>query len=207
MGLSVAKYSLFHRQCAHYLLLALGGNGTTAHGCADDSRFHEMARSTGFLEWTPVPLQFTADEIQACYLERNWWYRLRRWAMNDCARAVPDDDTSIEKPAPEHTKRLQTHTAARDRDFARRHAINHDFASLEKSMQVPLMCTTAARVPYLSPDQTPGLTKAMNSIVRQTRITTAQAVRARIVIVRTVLLNGLFKLPQTNKHYRLGKGA
>ena len=47
-------------------------------------------------------------------------------------------------------------------------------------MQVPLLRTTAVRVPYLSSDQTPGLTKAINTIVRQMRITTTQ---------RTVPLN------------------
>ena len=58
-------------------------------------------------------------------------------------------------------------------------------------MQVPLLCTTAVQAPYLSPDQTPGVTKAINALVRQMPVTTAQrqSVRARIVIVRTVPLN------------------
>ena len=68
---------------------------------------------------------------------------------------------------------------------------SHELATLGQPMQVPVLRTTAMQVPYLSPDQTPGLTKAINTIVRQMRVTTAQcqAVRAQIVTLRTVPLN------------------
>ena len=35
-------------------------------------QFHELLRTTGLSEWTPVPLQFTEDENLASFLERDW---------------------------------------------------------------------------------------------------------------------------------------
>ena len=51
------------------LLQRLRKHGTTADACAEDSSFHDMIQSTGLSEWTPVPLQFTTDEVEACFLE------------------------------------------------------------------------------------------------------------------------------------------
>ena len=53
------------------LLHRLRKHGTTADACAKDSSFHEMLRTTRLAEWTPVPLHITADEIRACFLERD----------------------------------------------------------------------------------------------------------------------------------------
>ena len=60
-------------------------------------------------------------------------------------------------------------------------------------MQIPLVKTTVVRVPYLSPLQTPAITRAINRLVHEMMVSTAQgqAVCARIVIVRTVPLNVL----------------
>ena len=58
-------------------------------------------------------------------------------------------------------------------------------------MQIPLIRTAAVRAPYLTPPQTPAITRAINKLVHSMPINQAQrqAVRARIVIVRTVPLN------------------
>ena len=79
------------------LLQRLLKHDTTATTCAEDSSFHDLLRATGLSEWTPLSLQFTADENQAYFLERDWWFRLKRWIINDTAGAVPAESTS---PAP-----------------------------------------------------------------------------------------------------------
>ena len=53
------------------LLQRLWKHGTTSSACAEDSSLQEMLRPTGLVEWTPVPLHFTTDEIGACFLERD----------------------------------------------------------------------------------------------------------------------------------------
>ena len=156
------------------LLQCFGEHGTTADACVKDSSFHDMLRTIGLAEWTPILLQFTSDEIQACFLERNWWYRLQRWAQNDCARAVLGDTSPTKKPVLQHSKRLYTRTrqlltATQDRGFAHRHAVNHELTTLATSMQIPLIHITAVCVPYLSPTQTPATTRAINKIVHQIR--------------------------------------
>ena len=59
--------------------------GTTATAGAEDSRFHAMLRQTGLHEWTPIPLQYVYDDVEGCFVEREWWFRLKRWALNDNA--------------------------------------------------------------------------------------------------------------------------
>ena len=104
------------------LLQRLRKHGTTADACAEDSSFHEMPRATGLAEWTRIPFHFTTDEIRACYLERDWWSRLKRWALNDCAPAVRGETSPSQTPAAQHTKRLNTlvrqlQTATHDQYF------------------------------------------------------------------------------------------
>ena len=47
-----------------------------------------MLRQTGLHEWTPIPLQYVSDDVEGCFVERDWWFRLKRWALNDNAPAV-----------------------------------------------------------------------------------------------------------------------
>ena len=53
---------LLQRRCKH---------SSTATACAEDSAFHDLLRLTDLHEWTPVPLQLTADTTVACFLERD----------------------------------------------------------------------------------------------------------------------------------------
>ena len=46
-------------------------HGTTVDTFAEHSSFHDMLSTTQLAEWTPIPLQSTSDEIEACFLERN----------------------------------------------------------------------------------------------------------------------------------------
>ena len=59
------------------LLQRLRKHDTAATACAEDSSFHDLLRITGLSEWTPIPLQFTADENEACFPERDLRYRLK----------------------------------------------------------------------------------------------------------------------------------
>ena len=178
------------------LLQRLRKHGTTADARAEDSSFHEMLRTRGLAEWTPVPLHFSADEIRAGFAEHVWWYRLKRWTLNECAPAVPGEASPSQIPAAQQSKRLNTfvrqlQTATRDRDFARRHAVANELQALATTMQIPLVRTAAVRVPYLTPPQTLAITTTINKLLHSMPISQAQrhAVRARIVIVRTVPLN------------------
>ena len=177
------------------LLHRLRKHHTTAAACAEDSSFHDLLRVSGLAEWTPIPLQFTTDENLVCFLERDWWYRLKHRAINDCAPAVHADHTSP-TPPPQHSKRIhaltrQLQIATQDRDYARKSAISKELQSLAAQFQMPLIHTTAVRVPYLTGMQTPAITRAITRLVQSMPATRAQrqAVRARIVIVRTVPLN------------------
>ena len=91
------------------LLQRLRKHGTTTSACAEDSSFHDLLRTTGLSEWTRVPPQFTVDKRLACFLERDWRFRLQRWAVNDCAPTVRVDDVSP-VPPPQDNKHIHTLT-------------------------------------------------------------------------------------------------
>ena len=100
----------------------------------EDSAFHDLLRLTDLHDWTPVGLQLTADATGACFHEREWWFRLKRWLVNDCAPAVPSDNASP-VPPPQHGKRIRTLTchlqmATQDFDYARRPAISAELQTL-----------------------------------------------------------------------------
>ena len=85
------------------LLQRLRKPDTTATACVEDSSFHELLCITEMFEWTPMPLQFTEDENVACFLERDWWFRLKRWAVNDSALVVPASVGAPLPPPPRNT--------------------------------------------------------------------------------------------------------
>ena len=152
------------------LLQRLRKHATAAIACAEDSAFHDLLRITDIHEWTPVPLQLTANEVGACFLERDWWFRLKRWAVNDCAPVVPGDCASP-APPPQHGKQIHTltrqlKTTTQTRDFARRAAISPELQILASKFQIPLIKTSAVRGPYLTGSQTPAITRAIDKLVR-----------------------------------------
>ena len=106
---------------------------------------------------------------------------LRRWgwALNDYAPAVPGETSPTHTPVAQHSKRLNTlthqlHIATRDRDFARRYVVTLEVQALTTSMQIPLVRTMAVHVPYLSPQQTPAVTCAINKLVHSMPVSKAR---------------------------------
>ena len=168
-------------------------HGTNATAGAEDSRFHAMLRQTGLHEWTPIPLQYVSEDVEGCFVEREWWFRLKRWAPNDNAPAVPAEVHRGPPPA-QKSKRLQQlleqmRVAQQDGDFARKCAISNELTSLATYLDIPLARTTPVIVPYLKPS-TPYITRAINQLVRSKGLSLAQrqAVLSHIVAVRSVPL-------------------
>ena len=110
-------------ECA--LVQRLRKHWTTTRSGSEDSPFYNMLLRTGIHHWTIAPLQKTACEITACFLERAWWFKWRKWALNASAPAIPSATDST-APPPQHTKRLGTvlrrlHSARVDGDYAQIH--------------------------------------------------------------------------------------
>ena len=118
-------------------------HGTTAAVGAEDCRFHAMLRQTGLHEWTPIPLQYVFDDVEGCFVERDWWFRLKRWALDDNAPAVP---TFVHQgpPSAQKSKRLrqlleQIWVAQQDGDFARKRAISNKLNTVATDLDIPLV--------------------------------------------------------------------
>ena len=88
------------------LITRLRKHWTTASSGSEDSPFYSLLCRTGIQDWTIAPLQWTDCETTACFLERAWWSKWQRWALNACAPAVPASHDA-QTPPPQHTKRLQ----------------------------------------------------------------------------------------------------
>ena len=119
-------------ECA--LVQRLRKHWTIARSGSEDNPFYNMLLRTGIHHWTIAPLQFTDCEIKACFLERAWWFKWRKWALNACAPAIPFA-TDTAAPPPQHTKRLGTmlrrlHSARIDRDFAQIHFLQKEVSAI-----------------------------------------------------------------------------
>ena len=92
-------------ECA--LFQSLRKHWTTARSGFEDSPFYNMLLRTGIHQWTIATLQCTTCEITAYFLERAWWFKWRKWALNACTPAIPAA-TDTAAPPPQHSKRLGT---------------------------------------------------------------------------------------------------
>ena len=123
-------YVVFHTHlfCLYFgktedpLMKCLRKHWTTARSGAEDSPFYSMLCRTGIHHWSIAPLQWTNCSVTACFLERSWWFKWKKWALNACALAIPSPHDQ-HSPAPQHTKRLGTvlrrlHTARIELDYA-----------------------------------------------------------------------------------------
>ena len=90
-----------------------------------------------------------------------------------------------------HTLTRQLQTASHDRDFARKATITRELQAVASQFQIPLVHNAAVRVPYLTGNPTPAITRCINRLVGSMPVSRAQrqAVRARVVLVRIVPLN------------------
>ena len=89
----------------------------------EDSSFHDLQHITDLHVWTPFPLQLTSDEVYACFLERDWWFQLKRWAVNDCAPVAPAVymymytfmymPCTLRTPPPQHNKLIHTRDSSK----------------------------------------------------------------------------------------------
>ena len=135
-----------------------------------------------------------SDDVEGCFVEREWWVRLKRWVLNDNAPAVPVD-VQRGPPSAQKSKRLQKlleqiRVAQQDGDFARKCAVSNELNTLATDLDIPLVRTTPVIVPYLKPAQTPYITRAIQQLVRSKGLFLAQrqALLSRIVIVWPVPL-------------------
>ena len=71
------------------LVTRLRKHWTTARSEAEESPFYNMLCRTGIHHWTITPLQWTDCDITLCFLERAWWFKWKKWALNACAPAIP----------------------------------------------------------------------------------------------------------------------
>ena len=118
-----------------------------------ESPIYDMLCRPGVHEWTIAPLQFTTCAIRVRYIERDWWYRWIKWALNACAPAVPSNH-DITPRTPQRTKRFtfvmrQLHTARIDRDFTRIHFLQQEVTSLAKQFNIATASNFVIRVPYM----------------------------------------------------------
>ena len=169
-------------------------HGTDAMSKVEECRFHELLKKTGLSEWTPVPLKYVSDVDLGCFVEHEWWSRLRRWVVNDVAPAVPCQ-TNQPQPSVHKRKRLaqlvhETRMAQQAGYFVRRRYLCEELDSLSVELNIPLVQTTAVKVPYLQPAQRAGLSRAIHFLVRQMKVSLPQrqAVLGKIVLARTVPL-------------------
>ena len=177
-------------ECA--LVQHLRKHWTTARSGSEDNPFHNMLLRTGIHHWTIAPLQWTNCEITACFLERAWWFKWRKWALNACAPAIPSAiDTTA--PPPQHTKRLGTvlrrlHCARIDGDFAQIHFLQKEVSAISSGLNIPYVPAPVVKVPDLTGQQKGAVSAVVRSMVKGMTIPRwqRQAIQASIRVVRTV---------------------
>ena len=165
---------------------------TVAH--VDECRFHDLLRTTGLNEWTPVPLQYVSNVDLGCFVEREWWFRLRRWALNDVGPAVPSSPSSSQPSAHKRQRLAQliheTRMAQQAGDYARKRYLSEEMDTLSVALNIPLVRTAVVKVPYLEPAHRACLNRCIQLLVRQMHISLPQrhAVVGKIVLARTAPL-------------------
>ena len=163
---------------------------TTALAHAEDSRFHQLLRTTDLADWMIVPLEIVWDDWSAALAERYWWDKFRRWCVNDMPPGVPRTHEKPSKLIPKKaTELLRSLAVARtDRDFPRINALKKQIAAVSAELQLPLLIPAVVKVPYLTGDQKIAVSRVVNNMLRKVHCNSRerQAMRGRIRIVRTV---------------------
>ena len=185
---------LYVRKTGDPLIKRLRKHWTTTRAGYEESPFYDMLCKTCIHEWTIVPLQCTTCDVEVCFLERDWWFGWRKWALNACAPAVPTDK-SMAPPAAWHTKRFavvirQLQVARVDRDYARIPFLQSEASSLAKQLNIAEFSGSIVRVPYMDPMQQKCALTVITDLLKRKRCPRweRQALRASIHVVRTVLL-------------------
>ena len=163
---------------------------TTALAHAEDSRLHQLLRTTNLEVWYIVPLQAVWGKLPAAIAERAWWDKYSRWAINDLPPAIPHENGKPCKKVPHRAVQVfrSLSVAKADRDFVRTAAVQKEAANIARELQIPLFMPAYVRVPYLNGEQKPAFARIITRMLRRVQCTSweRQALKSRIFLVRTV---------------------
>ena len=185
-----------HMLCAyigrttHALIKRLRKHISTTLAHTEDSRFHEMLRSTDLADWMIVPVELVWSEWEAAVAERYWWDKFRRWCLNDMPPRIPTSSAKPSKLMPRRALQIiRSLSAARlANDFPRVAALKKEIALIGAELQLPLLISAIIRVPYMTGQYKLAVAPVINALLRRVPCTSweRQAMRGRIQLVRTV---------------------